>query len=218
MKQVCVLGLGQFGSHLARELAEMDCDVLAVDQDEIAVNLIRDRVQRAVITDVRNMEALKSIIPAKLDEAVVSLGESMEASILCTLHLAQLGVKRIRAKAATGDHAAILKAVGAHEVIFPERETAERIAQRIVHPDLLDFLPLSKEYRVVEVKMPESFAGNTLIQLQLRQKYGVLALAVKNPATDEMNFMPDPDHELASGSTLVLMGTEAEIAKLADAE
>ena len=155
MKQICVIGLGQFGSHLARTLARMGCDVLAIDVDDKPVTAIRDDVQQAVITDVRSLEALKSMIAPEIDEVIVALGESMEASILCTLHLRQIGVKKIRAKASSKDHAAILKAVGATDVIFPEQETAERMAHRIVNPDLLDVHIITDE----DVEKRTSFAA-----------------------------------------------------------
>ena len=215
-KQVCVIGLGQFGTHLARTLARMDCEVLAIDVDEKPVAAIRDDVQQAVITDVRSLDALQSVVSKGIDEAVVSLGESMEASILCTLHLVKIGVKRILAKASSQDHAAILRAVGATDVIFPERETAERMANRIVNPDLLDYLPLSKEYRVVEIGVPDSFVGQSLAQLHLRKKYGVLAVAIKQPELNRLQFMPSAETVLARGSTLVVMGKEADLAKLRD--
>lgn len=217
MKQVCVLGLGQFGSHLARTLARMDCEVLAIDMDERAVNAVRDHVQRVVIADLRSLEALQSIVTAEIDEAVVSLGESLEASILCTLHLAKIGVKKIRAKASTSDHAAILKAVGATDVIFPERETAERMAHRIVNPDLLDYLPLSAEYRVVEVEVPKSFVGQTLAGLHLRKKYNVMAIAIK-AGDKKTDFMPAAETVLKAGNTLVLIGMQNDIEKLQEAD
>lgn len=216
MKQVCVLGLGQFGSHLARTLARMDCEVLAIDMDEKAVNAVRDDVQRVVIADLRSLEALRSIVTSDVDEAVVSLGESLEASILCTLHLAKIGVKKIRAKASTSDHAAILKAVGATDVIFPERETAERMAHRIVNPNLLDYLPLSAEYRVVEVEVPKSFVGQTLAGLHLRKKYNVMAIAIK-AGDKKIDFMPAAETVLKAGNTLVVIGMQSDIEKLQEA-
>jgi len=214
MKQICVIGLGQFGTHLARTLARMKCDVLAIDVDETAVAAIRDDVQQALMIDVRSLDTLKSVVTKDVDEAVVSLGESLEASILCTLHLHKIGVKRIRAKASSKDHAAILKAVGATDVIFPEHETAERMAQQIINPDLLDYLPLSQEYRVVEISVPASFVGQSLAQLHLRKKYGVLAVAIKKPDRTHMEFMPSAETVLARGGTLIAMGKDADLAKL----
>ncbi len=213
-KQVCVIGLGQFGRHLATTLARLDCDVLAIDLDEAAVRRIQDDVQQAVITDARNLEALKSVVSADIDEAIVSLGESLEASILCTLHLKTIGVERIRAKASGGDHAAILKAVGATDVVFPERETAERMAQRIVHPDLLDYLPLSPAYRVVEISTPESFTGKTLAQLHLRKLCRVLVVAIKRAESPDLEFLPAADSILTAGSNLVVIGQDEDIEKL----
>jgi trk system potassium uptake protein TrkA len=217
-KQVCIIGLGQFGSHLARNLARMDCDVIAIDMNDEAVQLIRDDVQQAVITDVRSIDALQSVITKDIDEAIVSLGESMEASILCTLHLKQLGVLRIRAKASSQDHAAILKAVGATEIIFPERETAERIAQRILNPDLLDYLPLSPEYRVVEVPVPESFAGRTLADLHLRKKFQIMVIAIKSPSKKGIEFMPNAESILTPGGTLVIIGKDTDINKFTEVD
>lgn len=215
--QVCIIGLGQFGRHLARRLASMDCDVLAIDVNEAAVQDIRDAVQQAVITDVRDLEALRSVVTTDIDEVIVSLGESMEASILCTLHLKTIGIKRIRAKATTDDHAAILRAVGATDVIFPERETAERMAQRILHPDLLDYLPLSPEYRVVEINTPTSFAGRSLAELHLRKNWRLMVVAVKT-ANGRIEFLPSGELVLVSNSSLLIIGKGADIDKLIKVE
>lgn len=215
-KQVCIIGLGQFGRHLATSLAKMHCDVLAIDKDEEAIQAVRDQVQQAVITDARNPEALKSVISDEIDEAVVSLGESMEASILCTLHLSKLGVPRIQAKATSEDHASILTAVGATDVVFPERETAERMAQRIVNPDLLDYLPLSPEYRVVEMATPRGWAGKSLAQLHLRKEYNVLVVAVRQGEGQEMAFLPGADSVLGPQNTLVLIGKDDDLERIAE--
>ncbi len=212
MKQVAVIGLGQFGTHLATTLARMGCDVLAIDMQEKPIAAIRDDVQQAVILDVRSLESLKSVITDQTDDAIVSFGESLESSILCTLHLKEIGVKRIHAKASSRDHAAILKAVGATHVIFPEQETAERMAHRIINPDLLDYLPLSKEYRVVEIGAPPAFVGQTLAQLHLRKRYQVMVIAIKRGERAEPEFMPAAETALQAGNTLVLMGKEDDIA------
>ena len=121
MRQVAVIGLGQFGTHLARSLTQMHCEVMAIDMSEARVAELRDDVHRAVIGDARDMEVLQALITSSVDEAVVSLGESMEASILCTLHLSQIGVKRIRTKAVNEDHALILTAQ--HPSVNPQTTT-----------------------------------------------------------------------------------------------
>jgi trk system potassium uptake protein len=192
--------------------------VLAIDVDEGSVQAIRDDVQQAVITDVRSLDALQSVVTKDIDEAVVSLGESLEASILCTLHLRTIGVQRIRAKASSDDHAAILRAVGATDVIFPERETAERMAQRILHPDLLDYLPLSPEFQVVEISTPASFAGKTLADLHLRKNWRVLVVAVKTAKPERTEFLPAGDLVLPAGSTLVIIGKAVDTARLIETD
>ena len=132
MRQVCVIGLSQFGSHLARQLVKMDCQILVIDSDEERVNDIRDDVHRAVIGDARDFQMLDSVVADTVDEVVVSLGETnIEPSILCALHLKQIGVKRIASTARNDDHAQILRAVGATEIVFPERDTAERADPRL---------------------------------------------------------------------------------------
>ncbi|MEW6350920.1 MAG: TrkA family potassium uptake protein [Thermodesulfobacteriota bacterium] len=212
-KTICVVGLGQFGSELAKELAKK-CDVLALDLNEERVNAIVDHVQRAVIVDSRDFASLSALVHAGFDEAIVSLGESIEASILCTLHLKKIGVKRIRAKAVTEDHAAILKAVGASDTIFPERETARRVAGQIVNPNLLDFVPLAEDYEVIQAKSPVEFHGRSLLDLGLRERYKAMVLAVAHPQQEKVVFLPGPDYVIKLNDVLILVGRIRDLERL----
>jgi len=219
-KLICVVGLGQFGSELARNLAK-HCEVLALDQSEDRVNQIAEDVQRALIIDARDFGTLHSLVTPDFEEAIVSLGESMEASILCTLHLKRIGIKRIHAKAVTEDHAAILRAVGATETIFPERETAHRVAAQIVNPNLLDFIPLAEDFQVMDVAPPEGFCGHTLAQINLREKFGVFVIAVKELIPPRFVFLPGPDFIIKPSDILVMIGREVDLwrlTELADAD
>lgn len=213
MRQVAVIGLGQFGTHLSRALTQMHCEVMAIDMNEARVAELRDDVHRAVIGDARDMEVLQSLITSSVDEAVVSLGESMEASILCTLHLSQIGVKRIRTKAVNEDHALILTAVGAHELIFPERETAERTARRIAHPTLLDYFPFAEDYRIMEIVLPKPLIGKSLGESQLRSGYNLLVLATKSSTTGQFSFMPAAEDVLKKDDILIVLGQEVDLAR-----
>ena len=208
-KLICVIGLGQFGSELARELANR-CEVLAIDNSEDRVNAIADAVQRAMIVDARDFSGLSSLVSADFDEAVVSLGESMEASVLCTLHLSKIGLKTIRAKAISEDHATILRAVGATETIFPERETAKRVAAQIVNPNLLDFIPLGEDFEVMDVGVPDPFHGKTLIELKLRERFGVFVIAVRELVPPKFVFLPGPNFVIKPSDVLVMIGKEQE--------
>jgi trk system potassium uptake protein TrkA len=142
------------------------------------------------------------------------MGESLESSILATLHLKKIGVKRIWAKATTEDHAAILRAIGAGEVIFPERETARRLAAQLINPNLLDFIPLEEDYRVMDVAPPDNFCGRTLVELDLRRKFGVFVLAIKELVPTRFVFLPPPDFVIKPSDILVMIGKEADLVRL----
>jgi trk system potassium uptake protein TrkA len=212
-KRICVVGLGQFGNALARALAK-ESDVLALDSNEDRVNQIADEVQRALIIDARDPQSLRLVVDEDFDDAVVSLGESVEASILCTLHLKNIGVQSIRAKAVSEDHASILRAVGATETIFPERETALRIAAQIVNPNLLDFIPLAEDFEVMDVAPPDSFHGRTLQELNIRDRFGVFAIAVKELVPEKFVFLPGPDFVIKPSDVLVLIGRHPDLGRL----
>jgi len=212
-KRICVVGLGQFGSELARALA-VHCDVLAIDAGDDQVNAISEHVQRAMIVDARDFPSLKQLVTPDFDCAVVSLGESIEASILCTLHLKKIGIKNIRAKATSDDHAAVLRAVGATETIFPERETAHRVAAQIINPNLLDFIPLAEDFEVMDVAPPDSFHGHTLQELNMRERFGVFAIAVKELIPPRFVFLPGPDFVIKPSDILVLIGREKDLLRL----
>lgn len=209
-KRICIIGLGKFGSCLAKILTK-SCDVLAIDSNIHLVNSISSEVQRALCLDARDFESLSTIISPDFDEAIVSIGESLEASILCTLHLKQLKVPIIRVKAENADHAAILHAIGATQIIFPEAQAAERLAAQIEHPNLVDYLPLEKEYQVVSISAPESFLGHSLIELQLRKRFGIFVIAIKKEIGNEFLFLPDPNKVIEKGDTLLLLGKTSEI-------
>lgn len=204
-KRICVIGLGQFGSEMARQLAK-HCDVLALDMDEERVNAVADEVQQALIVDAKDYTTLSSLVSHDYDEAIVSLGESMEASILCTLHLKKIGVPVIRAKAISEDHASILRSVGGTETIFPERETARRIASQIINPNLLDFIPLAEGFEVIDVAPPDDFCGLSLQQLNLRERFGAFVIGVKELVPPKFVFLPGPDFLVKPSDILVVIG------------
>ncbi len=209
-KLVCVIGLGQFGSELAKSLA-VDCEVLALDLDQRRVDDIADFVQRALVLDARDLESLRAAVSSEFDEAVVSMGENLESSILCTLHLSQLGVQSIRAKALTEDHASILRMVGATQVIFPERETARRVAAQIVRPNLVDYLPLEGEYLVQDVLLPSVFEGHSIGELRLRTHFNALVMAVRRSEAPSFVFLPSPDYVCRHGDVLVMIGRKEDL-------
>lgn len=212
-RQICVVGLGHFGTALATSLSR-HCEVLALDTNMDRVNAISEDVQRALCVDGRDLAALASVVSADFDEAIVSIGESLEASILCTLHLKQIGVALIRAKADNHDHAEILRAIGAHSIVFPEKEAAERLALQIVNPNLLDFIPLAEDYRVMDIVAPTDFVGHSLINLQIRNRFGLFIIAIKRDAGATFVFLPGPKQVIAQDDVLVMIGRECDLIKM----
>jgi trk system potassium uptake protein TrkA len=214
MKQVCVIGLSQFGTHVARQLVKLGCKVLAIDMDEERVDEIRDDVHRALIADARSYEMLESVLADTVDEAIISLGESnIEPSILCALHLRQIGVSRILSTARNDDHAQILRAVGATDIIFPERDTADRIARRVANPALRDLFPLAGDYRIMEIAAPSAIHRKSLEEANLRKEYDLLVLAVRSEGEEDFRFLPGADTIIKPGEVLMVMGRELDLAR-----
>lgn len=217
MKQVCVIGLGQFGSHLARTLVKMECEVLAIDANEQRVDKVRDDVHRALIGDARSYEMLSSVLTPKVDEAIIALGErNLEPSILCALHLKRLGIKMIRSTAANDDHAEILRAVGVNEAVFPERDTAERVARLIANPDIRDMFPLAESYRIMEIAAPPSIHGKSLQELGLRSSFDMLVLATRDEGQERYEFLPAADKVVRPNELLMVIGRELDLVRFAN--
>ncbi len=215
-QKICVIGLGQFGRHLAIELAN-DCEVVAIDHNQSVINEIGDSVQRAYCLDSRDFASLSTVVGSDFDVAVVSMSESMEASILTVLHLKKLRLKYIHAKATSRDHAEILRAIGADSIIFPERETAARLATHIVNRNLLDFIPLSENYMVMQIAPPEWAYDKTLLQLDLRKRFGIFVIAVKEHVPERTSFLPGPDFLVKDSDALLIIGKKDSLENLENA-
>ncbi len=214
-KFIAVIGMGQFGMELARALAR-DFQVLAIDQNADLIDDVVDAVQSARVLDARDFDALQSVLGQQFDEVIITMTENLEASTLATLHCRRLGIRRIRAKALSADHEAILKAVGATDVIFPERETAERLAAQIRNPNLLDFIPVAEGFSYLDLVPPQSFVGKSLVELALRRAYDVLVIAVRRGP--DFLFLPGPDHRITSGEVLLIVGRDDGLARIQQAE
>jgi len=214
-RRIAVLGLGQFGKALATELAERGCEVLAVDSDAKEVDAIRDQVTVAAIADIRDKKALEELFTSRFDVVVVAMGDALEATVMATLHLKELGVDEVWAEANEPDRAEALKKVGATHVMAPERDMAERIAQQLAYPNLLEFLPLTKGYSVVELEAPAWTHGRTLAELDLRNSMSVAAIAIRSAAGD-VDVVPGGAARLGPGDVVTLVGRDGDLAKFAE--
>ncbi|PKN25596.1 MAG: TrkA family potassium uptake protein [Deltaproteobacteria bacterium HGW-Deltaproteobacteria-22] len=216
-KRVAIIGLGQFGSSLALALAPT-CEVLVIDSDQSIINEIADYVEMALRMDARDFSNLSAVLNSEFDEAVVCIGGSFEASVLAVLHLKKLGIPSIHAKALNEDHGKILHAVGATNVIYPEKESAHRLSRQINNPNLLDFVELSDDTSVMEIAPPDGFCGKTLLELDLRRKFNVYVIAIKEIIPGRTVVIPGPDFVVKDSDSLVVVGEVSALQKLQNLE
>lgn len=203
---VLVIGLGNFGAHVARSMAENNHTVIAMDVDEDAVAAVGDSVAKAVIGDACKKDVLNSIGAADADLAIVSLGDRIDYSALATLHLKELGINEIWVKVVSEDHAELMRRVGAGNTIFPEKDLALRLARRLSRPNIVERLSFSADFGILEYDIPERLAGKTLMDLDLRRKFSINAIGLKEVDGSKSYLSPDPTQPLAKGDTLYLLG------------
>lgn len=205
-KTVAVIGLGNFGAHFARTLAGLGHTVIAVDKDEDRVQSFGRDLAKAVAADIAKKEVYRAVGIDSADLAIVSLGDRIDLSAMATLHLKELGVKEIWVKVISEDHAEMMRLIGASRTIFPERDIAERLAHSLSHPSLVDQLSLADDFGILEFRLPDSLAGRSLIDLDLRRSHKVNVIAIHDSATGESHLNPDPTQPLAKGDILYILG------------
>lgn len=215
MIRVAVLGLGNFGFHFARRVAQQKgVDVLAVDIEKETVAEVGQFATNVVVADVTQREVLEELDVGSVDYAVISLGGSMDASVLATLHVRSLGVPNIYVKATSDDHARILQLIGATKIIHPEREVAESLAEALGKPNVLEFIPLGEDHSIIEFEPPSSMVGKSLSNLDLRNRYGVTVIGVREYLTDRRNMNPSGDYIIGDDVTLLILGRKDQLESL----
>ncbi len=203
--EVGVIGLGKFGLQLGGTLTELGHRVVGIDGNEHRVRLAQDMLSQVYHADASEKHVLDQLRFQDLDAVAVSVGGSMETSVLVTLNLQELGVPHIIAKAVSAAHKKVLQRLGAHQVIQPEADVATQTAHRLSNPGMLDLLPLGGGVLVQEITV-DVWAGRTLLELNLMNRFGVLAAAVKKGAETEFKFVPDPNAPFAKGDKMVVIG------------
>ncbi|MBI5359972.1 MAG: TrkA family potassium uptake protein [Planctomycetes bacterium] len=219
-----VIGLGKFGTTLAKALARGGAEVVAVDNNLDLVDEAKDEVTLAVKLDATDEKELLAQGIHKVDVAIVSIGENFEANQLATVILKKLGVKKVITRATSTVRSKILALIGADEVISPEEETAMRLAQRLLVPNIVDYLELSEGYSVVELKAPEKFHGKTIKELDIRNKYDINLIAIKRilpvgkPSEGKtkivLNAVPRPNDVIEPSDILIVVGDDKSIEEL----
>jgi trk system potassium uptake protein TrkA len=209
-----VIGYGSFGSNMAKTLFAKGHEVLVIDKDRERISAAKDFATNAVMSDSAVKENLEALGLRDMDVVVVSMGHEMEASVLTTLYLRELGAKRILTKALSEDHAKVLEAVGATEVVYPEKDMAVRTALRLSSPNILEYLPLSHGITIQEIAPPARFIGKTLKEIDLTNRYGVQVVAVKEIISDHVVVIPRADFVVKDSDILVLIGEEEQLGKI----
>ena len=209
MKSFVIIGLGRFGSQVARRLYQQGCEVLAIDTDSELVQQVSEDVTQAVVADARDKGVLRALGVKEFDCGIIAIGDSLADSVLATMNLKELGVAHIVCKAYDETHRQVLKKLGADRVVIPEQENADRLAKSLSSLNVLDYIELSEDYGIVEVPAPASWQDKSLIELNVRAKLGLNILAIKRDG--HITVSPAADFRIAAGDILVVLGDTAAL-------
>ena len=209
MKSFVVIGLGRFGSEVARSLCRQGCEVLAIDINNDLVQQISEDVTQAVVGDGRDKEVLRALDAKSFDCGIVAIGDSLGSSVLATMNLKELGVPYVVSKASDETHRQVLNKLGADRVVIPEKENAARLAKSLGSTNVLDYIELSEDYGIIDTPAPEKWDGKSLIELNVRAKLGVNILAIKRDGN--ITVSPSADYKILKGDVLVVLGDNAAL-------
>ena len=204
MKSFAVIGLGLFGSSVARQLCALGAEVLAIDTNSNLVQQVSGDVTTAAVADARDLEVLRALGVQECDCAVVAIGDDLAVSVLATMNLKELGIPQIICKAHDETHRKVLEKLGADKVVIPEKEVADKLARSLTSHNVLDFIELSNDYGIVEINTPKEWIGKSLKELDVRARLGVNIIAIER--NDKVSVSPRAEFELAKNDILVVLG------------
>jgi len=213
MRQFLVVGLGRFGTSLAKTLYNLGYDVMGIDSNEEIIQNIADSITHAVQADATDENTLKALGVRNFDVAIVSIGNDIQSSILITIMLKEMGIKYVVAKAQSQLHGKVLYKIGADRVVFPERDMGVRVAHNLVSSNILDYIELSPEYSIVEIAAIPAWHNKSLGQLDMRRKYGLNVMAIKR-GNNDVKISPHADDLILENDVLVVVGRKSDIEKL----
>jgi trk system potassium uptake protein len=208
-KEFAVIGLGRFGGSICRTLAQQGVEVMGIDIDEDRVNEYSTIASHAVVGDTTDEKVLKNLGIRNFDHVIVAIGDNIQASILTTIMLKELGVKKVTVKAQNDYHEKVLVKIGADHVVHPERDMGRRIANNIVSNSVLDYLELSDEHSIVEIVANHRIDGHSIINLDVRAKYGINIVAIKR--RDEIIVSPQASEIIYENDILIVIGADVDI-------
>lgn len=211
-REFVVIGLGQFGTNVAKTLANYGATVMAVDTDDRKLELVADLVTHTICADATNPEVVRQLGIQNYDGAIIGMGHDLESNVLITIQLKEIGVPFVMTKASTDLEGRILHKVGADKVIFPDKEMGYRVGNQIMNGNYFEAIELSEKYSIVDIDVPESWVGRTLSGLNIRSRYGVNIVGIRG--REEININPAPDDELKADDILIVLGHNTELQKL----
>lgn len=211
MKSILLVGLGRFGRHVAQKLDELNHQVMAIDKKEERVNAVLPFVTNAQIGDSTDEEFMSSLGVRNFDLCIVAIGDDFQSSLESTALLKELGAQMVVSRAARDVHAKFLLRNGADEVVYPEKQLAAWTAIRYSSDHILDYVELDEEYALVEIAIPNAWVGKSIAQLDIRRKYNINIMALKNGK--KMNLSVSPDMVFTSEETMLVLGNNRDIQK-----
>lgn len=213
-KQFAVIGLGNFGFYLATRLFQKGHEVLGIDKNARQVQEIRDQISQAIIADATDPQALRDLELEKMDTVVIGIGSILNNSILATLNVKDLGVRRVVAKAVSEAHGRILQKIGADEIYFPEKDLAFSVAQKLDNPNVLDYLAFMEGFSIAQLAPPGDFIGKTLMELDLINRYGVQVIAVKEMVPENVVMIPTGRFLVRESDLMIVIGPDKALSEL----
>lgn len=213
MKTYLVVGLGRFGTSVALKLQELGNEVMVIDENEEQVQRLSNVVTYAVVGDARDEDVLESLGVRNMDCAIVAIGQNLAASVLITLNLKSLGVPQVICKAQDDLQKRALEKIGADRVVIPEREMGMKLAQNLTSSSVLDYVELSRDCGLAEIMTPKSWVGKTLLELDVRKKFGVTVAAFRK-ADGDMTVFVDINYRLEANDELVVLGSNEDLARV----
>lgn len=211
MKTILLIGLGRFGRHIAMKLNELNHQVMAVDRNEERVNAVLPFVTNAQIGDSTNEEFLSSLGIRNFDSCIVAIGDNFQNSLETASLLKELGATKVIARASTGVQEKFLLKNGADEVVYPEKQLASWTAIRCTSEHILDYIDLDGDYSIFELSIPDNWSGKTILQLDIRKKYGINILGIRENGKLNMNITPDT--VLSGGKSILVLGHQKAVQK-----
>lgn len=211
MKSILIIGLGRFGRHMAKKFSEQNNDVMAIDINEERINNVLSVVTNALIGDATNEQFMETIGVRDFDLCVVAIGDNFQSSLETTALLKDLGAKFILARASRDVHAKFLLRNGADDVIYTEKETAERLAVKYGSDNIFNYIELNDEYSIYEIAVPSSWLNKSILKVNVRSKYGISILATKQG--NNIYPLPKPEHVFTDSESLMILGKNEDVSR-----